>query len=75
MAYKRLPMRKLRKILKLKHEAGMAHRDIARACSVGVTTVSVYLERAKQAGLNWPLPPELDDTVLEAQLFPKPPRA
>lgn len=72
MACKRLPMRKLRWILKLKYEDGMAHRAIARACSVGVATVSLYLDRAKRAGINWPLPHDLDDAALEAQLFPKP---
>ena len=49
MAFKRLPMRKLRKILKLKHEVGMGQRAIARACSVGLGTVSIYLNRARQA--------------------------
>jgi transposase len=28
------------------------------------------LGRAKAAGLNWPLPPDMDDTALEALLFP-----
>ncbi|WP_415841326.1 hypothetical protein [Paenibacillus alkaliterrae] len=28
-------------------------------------------ERAKAANLTWPLPPELNDTALEAMLFPK----
>jgi transposase len=28
-----------------------------------------YLQRAKRAGLSWPLPEELDDAALEAKLF------
>jgi transposase len=35
--------------------------------------VSDYLKRASRAGLTWPLPVELDDTRLEALLFPSPP--
>ena len=61
MAAKRLPMRKLREILRLKHERGLNHRAIARACGIGAGTVSSYLGRARQAGLNWPLPDDLDD--------------
>jgi transposase len=62
-------MRKLREILRLKYERRMSHRAIARACGVGVGTVSEYLGRARKAGLSWPLPVELDDGSLEARLF------
>ena len=63
-------MRKLREILRLKHEAGRPHRDIAKACGVGLGTVSEYVQRAAEAGLIWPLPNGLDDAALEAKLFP-----
>jgi transposase len=33
-----------------------------------------YLRRAESAGLAWPLPSELDDTQLEARLYPLPAR-
>ncbi len=72
MATKRLPMRQLRQILKLKYETGLRHRQIAKACSVGAATVSLYLQRAREAGLGWPLPEELDDAALEARLFSRP---
>jgi transposase len=62
-------MRQIREILRLKHE-GLGHRAIARACGAGVGTVSEYLRRAQRAGVGWPLPPELDETTLEARLFP-----
>src|SRR5258708_12857471 len=70
MGTERLPMRRIREILRLKHEQGLRHRAIARACGVGVGTVSEYVGRAQRAGLGWPLPPEMDDTALEARLFP-----
>ena len=73
MAAQRLSMRKIREILRLRHESGLSARDIARSCSVGRTTVSEYLSRAAAAGLGWPLPPWLDDSRLEQLLFPPPP--
>ncbi|HXJ78178.1 MAG TPA: IS21 family transposase [Candidatus Methylomirabilis sp.] len=72
MGARRLPMRQIREILRLKYERGMRNRAIARACGVGVGTVSEYLTRARQAGVSWPLPGELDDTALEARMFPRP---
>jgi transposase len=69
MGAERLPMRKIREILRLKHE-GLGHRAIAQACGVGVGTVSEYLRRVQRAGLGWPLPPEVDEPTLEARLFP-----
>ena len=38
----------------------------------GKGTVGNYLARARQAGLSWPLPAELDDDSLELSLFPSP---
>ena len=62
-------MRQVREILRLKYEQHLAHRAIARACGVGLGTVSEYCRRARQANLTWPLPAEWDDAQLEARLF------
>ena len=62
-------MRQVREILRLKYEQRLPHRAIARACGVGLGTVSEYCRRAQQAGVPWPLPPEWDDAQLEARLF------
>ena len=59
-------MRRIREILRLKHESGLSQRAIAQACGVGLGTVSEYLRRAAGGGLGWPLPPELDEAALEA---------
>ena len=72
MGARRLSMRKLREILRLKYSRRMGHRAIARACGVGVGTVSEYVSRARRAGLSWPLPPDLDDGTLEVRLFAAP---
>src|SRR5205807_9966347 len=65
----RLLMRQVRGILRLKYEQGLPHRAIARACGVGLGTVSEYCRRAQRAALTWPLPADLDDAQLEARLF------
>ncbi len=70
MARKRLSMRQIRQVLRLRLEHGLATRAIARACSVGLGTVTEYLTRAQRAGLSWPLPEGLDDAGLEALLYP-----
>ena len=71
MAAERVPMRKLREILRLKLECGLRTRAIARSCKLSVSTVSGYLGRAQVATLGWPLPPELDDDrALTRLLFP-----
>ena len=72
MPARRLLMRKIREVLRLKHERGLSHRAIAQACAIGVGTVTLYLKRTAQQGLGWPLPAALDDAALEAQLFPRP---
>src|SRR5215467_885890 len=63
-------MRKIKEVLRLKFELGLANRQIARSCSVNHSTVADYLYRAKAAGLDrWPLPADLDEVGLEARLF------
>jgi transposase len=65
----RLPMRKIRDMLRLT-AAGMSSRKIAASLSIGATTVIDCLKRARRAGLTWPLPEDLDDVLLELRLFP-----
>lgn len=64
-------MRKIGEVLRLK-AAGLNIRDIAVSTGVGKTTVYEYLARAEAAGLQWPLPPELDEAAVEVKLFPPP---
>ncbi len=68
----RLSMRKIREVLRLKHERGLSHRAVAQACTIGVGTVARYLQRATDRGVGWPVPAEWDDAALDAQLFPRP---
>jgi transcriptional regulator with XRE-family HTH domain len=66
-------MRKIKEALRLKWERGLSNRQIAAACGVSRPTVSEYLRRLAEAGLNWPLPEDLGETQLEQLLFPPPP--
>jgi len=65
-------MRRLRDVLRLKYETKLPQRAIARACGVGLGTVTTYLQRATAAGLTWPLSNDLDDAALEDRLFKRP---
>ncbi len=70
MANTRLSMRKIKEILRLCWEKGLSERQAATSCGIGKTTIREYLDRAKKAGLIWPLPEDLDETSLENLLFP-----
>ncbi len=65
-------MKKAKEILRMKYELCLPHRSIARSLHVSIGTVSEYLAKAKDVGVSWPLPAEMDDAQLEAQLFPRP---
>ena len=69
MPAERVSMRRIREILRLKHETGATDRQIARALDVARSTVALTLDRARSAGLAWPLPATMGDAVLEALLY------
>jgi len=75
MPSERLSMRRIRELLRLKYENGLPGRTIATSLGLSKGAVNDYLQRAKAAGLSWPLPAELTDTALERRLFPGPPEA
>lgn len=65
MSREGLSMRKVREILRLKLHAGLSARQVAKSCKVSAATVIEYEKRAKEAGLTWPLPEDMDDDRLE----------
>ena len=67
-------MRKIKRIMRLSHEAGRSQREIARACGLSQPSVQRVLKRAREAGLTWPLPEELDEEELAARLYGERPR-
>lgn len=66
MPQKGLPMRTIREVLRLRWGQGCSARAVARACQLSHSTVLEYEKRAREAGLGWPLPEELDDDALAA---------
>jgi transposase len=72
MPRRRIDMKKIREVLRLKHDRGASTRQIADSLRLSVSTVSEYLYRANAAGHTWPLPENLSDEDLERSLFPGP---
>lgn len=69
MAYERLPMRKIREILRLYYECKLSRNQIGLSCGISRTAVSDCLGRAMTAGLNWPIPENLNDEEIEKLLY------
>lgn len=67
-AKRELTMRQLRYLLRLHHD-GVSAREIGRLLGVARSTIQDNLKRAAAAGLEWPLPEEAIDEVLELRLF------
>ncbi|GIW37707.1 MAG: hypothetical protein KatS3mg074_105 [Meiothermus sp.] len=62
-------MRKIREVLRLKWGLGVEERNIALSVRLSRSTIWEYVRQAKEAGLSWPLPEDLDDVSLKARLF------
>lgn len=69
MAQPRLPMHKIRDVLRLAAQ-GLSKRQIGESLGIGRTAVGDCLRRAALAGLVWPLAGDLDDETLEQRLYP-----
>ena len=63
-------MRQIRNVLRLRLAEKLSVRDTAASLAMARSTVSDYVNRARVAGLSWPLPEEMDDDELERRLFP-----
>ena len=61
-------MTNYREILRLL-SLGISSRDIAKSVPCSRNTVASVSERAREAGLSWPLPPDLTDRELEKLLY------
>ncbi|MFI5299366.1 MAG: IS21 family transposase [Polyangiales bacterium] len=62
-------MRKVREVLRLKHEQKRSRAEIAASVGIGGSTVSGYVERAAQAGLTWAEASTMTDAEVEARVF------
>ena len=68
MPTERLSMRRIRDVLRLKYEARLSERAMVAALGISKGAIGSYLNRARAAGLSWPLPEGLTDTELERRL-------
>jgi transposase len=66
-------MRKIREVLRLRLDQGLPQRAVAQSLGLSQGAVHGYVARARRAGVSWPLPEGLDDSQLEALLYPPPP--
>lgn len=60
MAQTRLPVRKIREVLRLKAER-LSDRQIAAALGSAPSKLQERMRRCRQASLVWSLPPDLDE--------------
>ena len=64
-------MRQIRNVLRLHFGKKLSVRDTALSLAMARSTVADYLNRARVAGLTWPLSEEMDDDQLERCFFPE----
>lgn len=69
MANLRVPMSKLREILRLKWVQGLSNRVAARSAGVSAGTVSQVMTRVKLLGLTWAMVERLTDEALEIRIY------
>lgn len=62
-------MRKVREILRLKHEVKLSHRQVAESLGVSIGVVSKVVNRATLAGLAWDAVADLSEEAVEARLY------
>ncbi len=70
MPTKRVPMLKIKEVLRLKYESGLSYAKIARACNLSKGAVAKYISLASAQGISWPLPQGVDEQELERRLYP-----
>jgi transposase len=69
MPQERLPMRKIRDVLRLS-ASGLSKRKIAASLGLSATAAGDCIRRARAAGVAWPQVAELTDAALERLLYP-----
>jgi transposase len=74
MPQERLPMRKIRDVLRLK-AGGLSKRRIAASLGLSATAAGECIRRAREAGVAWPLAADMTDEALERRLYGASPAA
>ena len=63
-------MRQIKEVLRLRYALDLSQQAISHATGISRSTVKDYLARARVAGITWPLPQDITNESLNAQLFP-----
>ena len=63
-------MRQIKEVLRLRYALNLSQQAIGHATGISRSTVKDYLARAKLADITWPLPKDVTNEALNAQLFP-----
>ena len=71
MAKKRMKMKKVREIFRLHFDCKLSNQQIADAIRKSKGSVFNCLSRFREAGLEWPLPEQMSDSMLEKSLYPE----
>jgi len=66
----RIAMRRIREVLRLKEECGLAYSQIARSLGISKGSIANNLSAAETAGLTYQQAAALDDAALMARLHP-----
>lgn len=69
MPKKRMPMNKIKEILRLRYECNLSNRQIATCLGIAHSTVSQHLSRFKASGLIWPLDSPDHESKIHQALF------
>lgn len=69
MTTERVPMHKVREVLRLKWLLGRPHRETARGVGISSGSVAAILVRARDAKLSWDEVARLSDEELELRLY------
>ncbi len=63
-------MKDIRRVIRLNQQSGLSTRQIAKALNISRSTISDYLQRYKQSGLELANLDGLNDSQIYASLFP-----
>ena len=61
-------MNKVKEIIRLKYQKGLSQRDSSRSILIGQSSVSRYLKKVENTGLNWSELKELSEEKLSLLL-------
>ena len=63
-------MRQIKEVVRLRYALNISKQAIGHATGISRSTVKDYLARGKLADISWPLPKDVTNEALNAQLFP-----